>query len=147
MDIETEEDKQRRALVQHFMEAFSSYYSEHEQPTLIDWDWQKEIDLLVSSGFAVFREDRTDLWRRDALQHGKPTYHRCYYWTPEGREACFRYQHSTPMAWAIEMYYKRARHCVVCGRDCYHKKVWAHSGAFLCVCMACGAKGHGLADL
>ena len=139
-------NNEARSMIEQ-MEREEAQLTTYPQPVLEDWDCQKAIDILVASGFAVFREDRTDLWRRDALQRGKPTYYRCYYWTLEGREACWRYQYSTPMAWAIEMYYKRQRHCVVCGRDCYRKKVWASDGTFRCVCMVCGGKGHGLQDL
>ena len=116
-------------------------------PILKDWDFQKELDLLVASGFAVVNEARTDLWRRGALADGKATYHRCYSWTPEGRIACFRSRNTTPMAWAEDIHFERSRHCVVCGRDCYYKKVWAHDGPFRCVCLYCSGKGHGLQDL
>ena len=118
------------------------------QPALTDWEFQKELDILVKSGFAVYDEQWTEMvWKRGAIQDKKPTYHRYYKWTPEGRVACFRYQHTTPMAWAEQWHLNHLRHCVVCGKDCYKKKVWAQDYEFRCVCVACGAKGHGLKDI
>lgn len=105
---------------------------------------QSILNKLVQYGFAAEDATRTFSWKDEA---GKSWYKTCYVWTKEGREACFRWRYSTPMSWAEEMYHKRVRHCVVCGRDCFRKKVWANYGRMVCVCMTCGAKGHGLQDI
>ena len=108
----------------------------------IPWEQQAAIDKLVTSGFAVISEEDTYSWW-DKL----PVNHICYKFTPEGKKACFRWMYSTPMAWAKETT-QGARHCVICLRDLYHMKVWAQIDKKPgCVCMACGAKGHGLQDL
>jgi hypothetical protein len=105
------------------------------------WPFQDILDKLVASGFASIDEYATYNW------WGRlPTKHISYAFTPEGKEACFRNRYSTPMAWAEDIQ-NGTRHCVVCLRDCYRKKVWAHNGKMRCICMACGAKGHGLQDL
>ena len=138
---------------QHLQMMLESEQKEREriatipEPQPQDWEFQKEIDLLIASGFAILDEQSTDLWKRRAWHDGKASYHRCYSWTLEGKEACFRNKYTTPMSWADDIQ-KGARHCVICGRDLYRMKVWAQiKGKSGCVCMSCGAKGHGLQDL
>lgn len=106
------------------------------------WPFQDILDRLVESGFARIDEDATYVW------WGKLSINRLSYaFTPEGKEACFRNRYTLPMAWAEDIQ-RGARHCVVCMRDLYSKNVWAQiKGKPGCVCMACGAKGHGLQDL
>lgn len=119
------------------------------EPILEDWPFQQWLDLFVKSGFAIVDEYATERWKHVQWLSNPPHprhYKRMYKWTPQGKEACFRNMYSTPMAWAEDIR-NGARHCVVCGRDCFYMKVSARSGKSRCVCMACGAKGHGLQDL
>lgn len=112
------------------------------QQKAVPWPYQKTLDLLVTSGFAEINVGSTYSW------WDKTSTNRIVYsFTPEGKEACFRNRYATPMSWAEDIQ-KGARHCVVCGRDLYRKKVWAQiQDKPRCVCMSCGGKGHGLQDL
>lgn len=85
------------------------------------WLEQKELDLLVVSGFAELDEAQT--------QHNKEYFaaigggvgneyllRPMYRWTPEGKAACHRYRYTTPMAYAKDMHENTIRHCIHCGR-------------------------------
>jgi len=117
------------------------------EPVTQPWDFQHEIDVLIANGFAIRNEASTAHWKALAWRDAKPSYHISYQWTQEGQKACFRWVYSTPMSWAAEIHDGHTRHCVVCMRDCFRRKVWASNGRFRCVCMECGAKGHDLQDL
>lgn len=121
--------------------------SRNPEPVLQNWPFQDAITLLITSGFVHEGEDTTQAWKLQSWRDGKAFYHPYYVWTPEGKDACFRSAYTTPMSWAGDIHAERTRHCIACGRDCYRKKVWAHDGAFRCVCMTCGATGHRLSDL
>lgn len=103
------------------------------------WPHQDILDALVDAGFAEIDEGATYSW------WGKlPTKHISYAFTPEGKEACFRNRYATPMSW-VEDIQKGARHCVICKRDLYRKKVGEqYSGKPGCICMTCWAKGYSL---
>ncbi len=117
------------------------------EPVMKPSEYQDNLALLLDSGFAVLDEQTTRAWKERAWYDGLPSYRQCYTWTPEGKIACFRNRYTTPMAWAANIA-EGARHCIVCGRDCYRLKVWAQvKGKPGVVCMSCGAKGHGLQDL
>lgn len=117
------------------------------EPTLETLWYEEALQILLSAGFIVEDESTTWQWKRESWIDGRPTYHQGYRWTPEGRHACFRYRDSTPQSWAKDIVTGHVRHCVVCGRDCYNKKVYASDGGRRCVCLTCGTQGHGLLDL
>lgn len=136
-----------RQMIEDALNEERDWKARNPEPKMDVYPFEKELELLLASGFIVKDEPTTELWKRGQWMQGRLVYHQCYTWTPEGKRACFRSQHSTPMAWAADIHFENTRHCVVCGRDCYRQKVWASDGRFRCVCMVCGGKGHGLQDL
>jgi hypothetical protein len=114
---------------------------------LTDWPMQREIERLIESDYAEFDASSTG-WRLQAAERGTVTEaHPMYRWTVAGKEACFRYANSTPMAWARAMHEGNERHCASCGKDLYRKQVGAailKGPAALrnrCICLTCHAKG------
>lgn len=111
---------------------------------------QREIDLLVTSGFAEIDQAQTDrnhaTWtqrgsRGDEIYLTRPIYR----WTEAGREACRAYRYTTPMAYATDMRLETVRHCVYCGRITTGKKVGQRfeRGRYKnrTVCLTCHAAG------
>jgi hypothetical protein len=97
------------------------------------------LDSLIAHGFAVYDQEMSDWWTRSS---GKS--YTMYMWTEAGRDACFRYRHTTPISWAIAAA-GNMRHCYGCGRDLYRKPVGEQMerGRFkhIAVCMDCHRKG------
>ena len=121
--------------------------SRHPEPSMHPWPFQAAIDLLVAREFVVKDDSITVSRKRQVWRDGQSFYHFYYVWTFKGKKACFRSAYTTPMSGAEDIHVGRTRHRIVCECDCYYKKVWVQTGAFRCVCMACGGKGHGLHDL
>lgn len=92
------------------------------------WFEQREIDLLVASGFAELDADAT---RRNAerwaMEGGSPAneylLRPMYRWTAAGKIACHLYRYTTPMAYAQALHESTVRHCVHCGRCTARQKV------------------------
>ena len=116
------------------------------------WLEQREIDMLVASGFAEVNPDVTnrnkEYW---AMQGGRPQddylLRTMYRWTEAGKEACHPWRFSTPMSWAQQMHESTNRHCIHCGRSTARQKVGARFDSGnkqkrnRTVCLTCHAVG------
>jgi hypothetical protein len=94
------------------------------------WSHQHEIDTLVAAGYAEVNPETTDRNKRYwEEQGGKPEQdyllRPMYRWTDAGKEACYPWRYSTPMAWAEQMHKGKSRHCIHCGRSTRQQKVGA----------------------
>ena len=139
-------DERTKHTIEEMTREEQAWKARNPEPVLHPWPFQDALTVLIASGFAREDDATAQSWKRRAWRDGKSSYHTSYVWTLEGKEACWRYEYTTPMAWADQMHSKRERHCIICGRDCYRKKVWASNGRVKCVCMVCGAQGHELVD-
>ena len=125
-----------------FYSAESDWFEPKDLERARPWPFQDVLDKLVAHGFAQIHKLATE------RSFGRDVPLIRYEFTKEGKFVCFRNKHSSPMAWAEDITQRKARHCVICMRDCYGKKVFAWIGRQPgVVCMSCGNEGHGLKDL
>lgn len=107
------------------------------------WPYQAQLDLLVQSGFVEIDPDNTAWWERYNADNGISGPLPMYRWTEAGRKACWRYEYTTPMAWANDIRRNKVRFCEGCGRDLYRQTTWERWGKRL-LCRVCGRAGKSL---
>lgn len=126
--------------------------------TAPSYPYQRELDILVASGYAEIDERMTEgnrrYWENAGRKDNERFYLRpIYRWARAGRMACYKYRYTTPMAYAEAMQQGAIRHCIHCGRTTVGIKVGARfdrgskAQKNRTVCVACHAAGKGLEEV
>lgn len=123
-----------------------------------EYPYQRELDILVASGYAEIDQGATESNRRYWENAGRKDNERFYLrpiyrWAPAGRLACYKYRYTTPMSYAEAMQQGAIRHCIHCGKTTVGIKVGARferggkAQRNRTVCAACARAGKELTEV